>query len=130
MSKYLVLLLFVHALLAGAEDAPKYVFNQTKKGLLPEQEWNRELNVKNPSKIGVIIESENSVVLTLVKDSAIQKMQAGQAVGKDDLVLTEDIAKPPYKREIALASGKYWFVIMNNGSKPADITMKWYKPSP
>jgi len=118
-------------ILSAVDDATvKYVFDQTKKGILPEQEWNRELNVKNPAKIGILIECENPVVVTLIKDSAIPKIQAGQAPGKDDVVLTEDVVKLPYKREIDLAAGKYWFIILNNGKGTVDITMKWYKPSP
>lgn len=114
----------------AADDVTKYVFDQTKKGILPEQEWNRELNVKNPSAIGIIIDCENPIVVTLGKDSAIQKLKAGQQIAKDDEVFTEDVAKPPYRKEINVVAGKYWFIIMNNGKTTADITMKWYEPTP
>ena len=95
----------------------------------PQLEWNRELNVRNPSRIGIEIKAQNPLSVTLVRDSSFKAMKQGRKdlFHKEDVIFTEDALDGNFEKIVSVDIGKYWFIIMNSGESICDIQMKWYE---
>lgn len=104
--------------------------DQTKSGVLPQQEWNREVVSRQGGSIRYRIEANGKFALTILTDRAFRAIQARDIskVVPSDILQTSD-HDGAHEGTIQLPAGSSWFMIMNASGSPMDIKLScWEAP--
>ncbi len=124
MSKHRLMLASLLLLQPLTLMASESFVDQTKK-VKAGLEWNREIVARKAGSIHCEISSPQPIGVTLITDSAYQSLLSGsgEALAREDLILTSDHPNGQFANDIHLpAAGSYWF-ILENRSRSA-VTMK------
>lgn len=99
-----------------------------KKELIAQQEWNRDINVKNAAKIEVVLNSAAKKNLVIVSDRTYQALKKGDAKGihKEDIIADLPLGAGETRSTIALPAGHHWFIIKNESNEGSTIQMQWF----